>query len=125
MSCNKFDFNERTCSSVDIGMDFIKTLTYTDSSDNAIDLTSHTFSMRIRQTKDGSDLLTLGIVGDTTSTGFYIADPLTGIIRLKITDVDTATFNSGNYRYDIIMTDPNGDKTIFMEGSILFTEGVI
>ena len=122
---NTFNFSKRTCTQVNIGLDFITEIAFTDKDDTPIDLTGFSVDMRIREHRDDTDLLTLSIIGNQNDTGFYIADLTSGLIRMKIARVDSATFTGGEYLYDIILTDPSDNKSIFMEGTILFTQGVI
>jgi hypothetical protein len=120
-----FNFEERTDTEVHIGMDFIWTINIVDDNDLPLSLTGYTFDMRVREQRDDADLLTLAIVLNDDDTGFYIADESSGSIRMKINRTDTVGFTSGKYRYDIIMTDPDDNKSILIEGKINFVEGEI
>ena len=72
MGCNSFNFNG--CTSVKVGYDFSKKITYNDPDNNAIDLTGYDFSMSIQAKNTAVDLLTLSVVGDDSTTGIYIPD---------------------------------------------------
>tara|TARA_R110001599_G_scaffold96114_1_gene248797 strand:+ start:335 stop:706 length:372 start_codon:yes stop_codon:yes gene_type:complete len=115
--CSNFDFNSTTCTQVDITFDFSKVLTYTDES-GAIDLTGFVLAGDIKDLVGGSSLLTLAIIGDTQTTGFYIPDPTNGIIYFQIKKEDVLT--AGVYPYEFILTNPSNDDSIFMQGTIQF-----
>ncbi len=120
MGCNSYNFNG--CNAVPVGFDFSSKITYTDSSDKAIDLTGVTLSMSIQAKNSAVDLLTLAIVGDDSTTGIYIPDPTTGEFYIQIRSADTVTLTAGDYVYFISYTDTNGNATRFLYGGISLTE---
>lgn len=119
-NCSLFNFETITCTQADIGFDFTKILTFTDASGAVIDITGETFVMTIKDVLSGSTLLTLSIVGDNLTTGFFIPSPTTGIINMQITDTDTGLIAAGFYPYETIRTDVDSKKTVFMQGNIQF-----
>ena len=120
IGCSAFNFQTGTCTQVDIGFDFAKVLTYTDADGTAIPLTDLVFQMLIKDELGGTVLLTLDEVGTNLLTGLYIPSPLSGVINIQITDTDTSTVPKGVYPYEITVTDADGKKDIFMQGSIQF-----
>ena len=119
MGCSQFNFQLSTCTQVDIGFDDVKTLTIKDES-GPLDLTDYGLVMVIKDELGGSVILTLDIVGDDETTGFYIPSPESGMVIMLITDADSAPIPEGWYVYETTLTDPDGKKFIFMQGSIQF-----
>ena len=120
MGCNSFNFNG--CTSVKVGYDYAKKITYTDSDNNAIDLTGYDFSMSIQAKNTAVDLLTLNVVGDDSTTGIYISDAKAGEFYIQIRKADSTSVGKGSYNYSIRITNPSGDEDLFMYGDINFDE---
>jgi len=118
MNCSKFDFFSETCTNINKGFDFIKSLTFKDSKEELIDLTNLTFTMIVKDSLGGSVLLTLTEVGDDTTTGIYIPNPSTGVLNLLITDTDSSSILAGKYPYEITYTQTNGLIFPFLIGEI-------
>jgi len=117
--CNTFNFQQGTCSEVNLGFNFCKKLTYNDSSGAAIDLTGFTLSGLIKDDLGGNIIISLPEVSDNDTTGLYIPDRATGEIYLQIKSADTAQ-DVGQYPYQLVITDPNTDSTPFLIGTIQF-----
>jgi hypothetical protein len=107
---------------VPVGYDFSSKITYTDSSNTAIDLTGVTLSMSIQAKNSAVDLLTLAIVGDDSTTGIYVPDPTSGEFYIQIREAETDTLGVGDFVYFIDYTDTNSNKTRFLYGGISLTE---
>ncbi len=123
MSCDEFNFKVlNKCTQIDIGYDFESVFTYEDSNDLAINITGFDFNMIIKDSLGGATVLTLSIVGDNLTTGFYIPNPTLGIINMQITDVDTGLIAAGNYPYEMLSTDTDSKVKIFMQGILQFSE---
>ena len=122
MDCDNFDFLTGNCTQVDIGFDFEKVFTYTDSLGLPVPLTGFDFNMIIKDALGGATLLTLPTVNDNVTTGFYFPSPITGIISMLITDTDTAGFTVGTYPYEMTITDTDSKVEIFMQGEIQFVD---
>ena len=120
MGCSQFNFQESNCTQVDIGFDYFRTLTVTDDG-GAVDLTDSIFIMVIKDALGGNVILTLNIVGDADTTGFYIADPETGLIDMQILEAENTPIPPGWYVYEMTVEDPFGHTGIFMQGSIQFS----
>ena len=94
---------------IDAGADFTTTVTVTDSSGNALDLTNYTAAAQIRKTYESSSA-----TGSFTIT--FNADRTTGKLDLGLTDVQTAAISHGRYVYDVLITADDGIKTRVVEG---------
>ena len=46
-----------------------------------------------------------------------------GIIDIKLTDTQTATFTPNELKYDVLLTEPSGDKNYYLEGTLYISEG--
>jgi len=119
MSCSEFNFQTGTCTAVNIAFDFLKVLTFTDDA-GSIDLTGFTLTGEIKDALGGSVLLNLAIVANDQTTGFYIPTPTNGVINFIIKKEDVLA--AGVYPYEFILTDTSGDETIFMQGTIQFSD---
>ena len=47
-----------------------------------------------------------------------------GKLRLSLTDAQTAGLTPGRHVYDVLLTKPNGNKLIAVEGSVLVRAGI-
>lgn len=127
-SCNRADL--KGCYAVDVGdywnPTFKETYEDTDAEGNTIDVpfdfTGYTVRMRVRATKSGVDLLTLSEVGDDQTTGIYFSDKTTGEFQAIIMGADSLPIAEGEYLYEIGVTDPIGNETVFLNGKIVFNE---
>ncbi len=122
MECSTFDYQTGTCTQVDKDFDFSKVLTYTDINNDPINITGLVFVMTIKASLGGATLLTLPIVGDNITTGFYIPSPISGVLNMLITDTDTGLIAAGVYPYEMTATDTDSKVDIFMQGTIEFID---
>jgi len=87
---------------------------FKDSNNSAVNLQGYTIISQIwdasRSTK----------AADATCT---ITDAPTGAWTWKVTDTQTATFSAEEYKYDVLVTEPGGDKQFWVEGTIYMSEG--
>jgi len=85
-----------------------------DSNNAAINLTGYTLASQVwdsgRTTKAADATMTI-----TNATG--------GLFTWKVTDTQTTTFTSEEYKYDILFTDGSGNKEFWVEGTIYMSEG--
>tara|TARA_X000001036_G_scaffold361335_1_gene344594 strand:+ start:577 stop:912 length:336 start_codon:yes stop_codon:yes gene_type:complete len=100
---------------VDQGSDFEITLSLTDSVDNALSLSGATFLGQVRKSH-GSNTVKATFTTSNDGTG--------GNLTVKLTDVQTASLDSGRYVYDIIQTASDGLKTRLIEGQLIVTPSV-
>lgn len=102
--------------------DMNKTLTfYTDSTRTSTeDISSYTIEMQIRKTKDSVDF-----IDELTDSNSRIdmTNAGSGIIILKWTAAQTASFDFYEAYYDLVFTD-GGVKTRKLEGVITLSKGV-
>ena len=94
--------------------DFVRSFQVKED-DQILDLTDYSVSGALKENYHA-----------TTTTNFLanIADPLSGLFSISLTDVVTADMDPGTWVYDIILTDPNGVKTRLLEGKAFVKQGV-
>ena len=89
-------------------------LVFKDSTNAAIDLTGYTVEAQVweetRTTKYADFAVTY-------------TNRATGTIHIALTDTQTATFSPNILKYDVLLTDTNGLKEYYLEGSIFMSEG--
>ena len=95
---------------IDAGADFTTTVTVTDSTGSAVDLTGYTHAAQIRKSYDSAS----ATVAFTTATSNASA----GQFTLALTNTQTASVPHGRYVYDAVITTSGGDKTRVVEGII-------
>ena len=102
MGCSEFNFQSNTCTQVNIGFDFSKTLTYTDSNKAAINITGFDFVMTVKDELGGSTILTLPIAVTHLLTGCYIHSTSTGVLFMHLSKPSTTlAFSRGVSSYQI------------------------
>ena len=99
---------------VDRRADFPIRLTFKDSSGSAINLTGYTVAAQVydesRSTKYAD-----WTVAYTNRVG--------GIVDISLSDTDTATFTPSILFYDVLLTEPSGNKNYYLEGKLFINEG--
>ena len=99
---------------VDRRADFPIRLTFKDSTGTAINLTGYTVAAQVydesRSTKYAD-----WTVAYTNRSG--------GIVDISLTDTQTATFTPSILFYDVLLTEPDGDKYYYLEGTLYISEG--
>ena len=99
---------------VDRRADFPIKLTFKDSTGSAINLTGYTVAAQVydesRSTKYAD-----WTVAYTNRSG--------GIVDISLSDTDTATFSPSILFYDVLLTEPNGNKNYYLEGKLFISEG--
>lgn len=100
---------------VNNGTDFIQEFDLYQNNGNPIDLTNYSAASSLRKHRDSQ-----------TSVSFVVGFPdrQNGKIKISIPSWTTAKLKPGRYVYDILLTKPNGDKTIVVEGSINARAGI-
>ena len=99
---------------VDRRSDFLIRLICKDGDGVAIDLASYTFLASVWN-KERTDHF-----GDFTVT---FPDRANGVVDLKLTDDQTVLFNENILKYDILVIDPDGDKSYVLQGRMFIDEG--
>ena len=99
---------------VDRRADFGLRLTFKDSTSTGIDLTGYTVDAQVweetRTTKYAD-----WAVAYTNRSG--------GTVDISLTDTQTATFTPSILFYDVLLTEPSGDKFYYLEGKLFISEG--
>lgn len=100
---------------INIGTDFVQTYDLYQSGGKVIDLTGYSAASSLRKHRDSG-----------TSVSFTVGFPdrLNGKIKISIPSWTTTRLKPGRYVYDILMTKPNGDKGIIVEGTIHARAGI-
>ena len=99
---------------VDRRADFPIRLTFKDSTGSAIDLTGYTVAAQVwEQTRT------------TKYADWTVAytDRSSGIVDISLTDTQTATFSPSILFYDVLLTEPGGNKNYYLEGKLFISEG--
>lgn len=99
---------------VDRRADFPIRLTFKDSTGSAIDLTGYTVAAQVWE--------------ETRTTKYAdwtvaYTDRSSGIVDISLTDTQTATFSPSILFYDVLLTEPGGDKNYYLEGKLFISEG--
>ena len=100
---------------INIGTDFVQTYDLYQSGGKVIDLTGYTAASSLRKHRDS---------GTSVSFTVGFTDRQNGKIKISIPSWTTTRLKPGRYVYDILMTKPNGDKGIVVEGTILARAGI-
>ncbi len=94
--------------------DFPIKLTFKDSTGSAISLNGYTVEAQVydesRSTKYADWEITYTDRGN-------------GIIDMNLTDTATATFTPDILFYDVLLTEPGGNKNYYLEGKLFVSEG--
>ena len=120
MGCSNFDFKDISddkCYALIEDMDYSCGLTI--KADGVVqDITGNTYQMLIKDRNDGTILLDLGNEADTTVSGFYLDEPSNGHLFLTIINTDVTALGVGSFVYDIVETDTNSVKSLYMQGTV-------
>ena len=94
--------------------DFPIKLTFKDSTGSAISLIGYTVAAQVydesRSTKYADWAITY-------------TDRANGIIDMNLSDTDTANFTPNILFYDVLLTEPGGNKDYYLEGKLFVSEG--
>jgi len=90
------------------GADFSTTVTISDNTGSALDLSSFTALAQMRKTYESTSA--------TSFTATFDSDRTTGKIELSLTGTQTSTLESGRYVYDLLITGASSDKSRVVEG---------
>jgi hypothetical protein len=100
---------------INIGTDFVQTYDLYQSGGKVINLTGYSAASSLRKHRDSGTAISF-IVG--------FPDRTNGKIKISIPSWTTNRLKPGRYVYDILMTKPNGDKGIIVEGTIHARAGI-
>ena len=104
----------------EIGATFERELVYKADGENATDLTDYSAKMQVRSDFD-SDEVVLELSTEDETIEFEEAE---GLIRLILTDEETAELTAGMYLYDLLLEDPDGKKIRLLEGKFEISDRV-
>ena len=94
--------------------DFPMRLIFKDANGTAVNITGFTVAAQVwnddRRTKFADFSVTY-------------TDRANGTVDLKLSDTDTANFSVNILRYDVLLTDPSGDKMYYLEGTLFVSQG--
>ena len=102
---------------IDCGADFTTTVSVTDSSGSALDLTNYTAAAQIRKTYESSS-------ATVAFTVAFNSDRTTGKLDISLTGSQTAAVAHGRYVYDVLITASGGAKTRVVQGIATFNPRV-
>tara|TARA_Y100000401_G_scaffold34800_1_gene25959 strand:- start:717 stop:1058 length:342 start_codon:yes stop_codon:yes gene_type:complete len=94
--------------------DFALRLAFKDGNSNAINLTGSTVAVQVWDKPRKTKYADFGITYTNRSGG---------IIDIKLTDTQTATLRLEELEYDVLITDANGNKNYYLEGTLFISEG--
>ncbi len=95
---------------IDAGADFTTTVTVTDSTGSAVNLTGYSHAAQIRKSHDSAS----ATVAFTTAT----TNATSGQFSLSLTNAQTGAIPHGRYVYDAVITSGSNVKTRVVEGMV-------
>lgn len=113
MGAGRYDFT------IEQGAQFLRIFTWQNQDGTAIDLSSYTARMQIKETKDS----TTNLVSLTSSSGITLGGSA-GTITVTIGVATTATLSFDTAVYDLEMIDGSGTVTRLLEGEVRLSREV-
>ena len=89
-------------------------LLFKDSNDAAINLTGYTVEAQVWEETRTTKYADFA-VAYTNRSG--------GTVDISLTDTQTATFAPSTLKYDVLLTNPSGEKEYYLEGDIKMSGG--
>lgn len=99
---------------IDQGTDYVTSINLTDSDGNVVDLSGYTANGQIRKTYSSSNAVNFGLSLEEAN----------GVVRLSLTDSQTANLTAGRYVYDVIVTSSANVTSRIVEGIVTVTPRV-
>jgi hypothetical protein len=96
---------------VDQGTDYTTSINLTDDNDNVIDLTGYTAAGQLRKTYTSSNAVSFGLELESAN----------GVVKLSLTETQTANIVAGRYVYDVFVTSPASVTSRIVEGIVTVT----
>tara|TARA_R100000329_G_scaffold88111_1_gene74106 strand:+ start:700 stop:1041 length:342 start_codon:yes stop_codon:yes gene_type:complete len=87
---------------------------FKDSTNTAINLTGYTVEAQVWEETRSIKYADWTIA---------YTDRSAGTVDMSLTDTQTATFLPDNLKYDVLLTNPTGEKEYYLEGNIKMSEG--
>ena len=100
---------------IDQGATFTTTVTVTDSSGSAVNLSGYSVAAQIRKTF---------LSASATSFTASISNASSGEITISLTPTQTAALEAGRFVYDVVITASGGTKTRVVEGQVTVNPSV-
>ena len=100
---------------IDQGATFTTTVTVTDSSGSAVNLSGYSVAAQIRKT-----FLSASATAFTAS----ISNASSGEITISLTPTQTAALEAGRFVYDVVITASGGTKTRVVQGQVTVNPSV-
>lgn len=94
-------------------------LTWKDSAGDPIDLTGWSAAMQVRTEPRGTVLADL-----SSGNGKITLGGAVGTIRLLVAATETAGWTWSRGRYDLLLTNPAGQRTRLLQGMATLSEGI-
>tara|TARA_Y100000401_G_scaffold16924_1_gene11448 strand:- start:652 stop:993 length:342 start_codon:yes stop_codon:yes gene_type:complete len=94
--------------------DFPLRLTFKDSTGSAISLNGYTVSAQVWDVNRKVKFADWGVT--YTNRG-------SGIVDIKLTDIQTDNFIVGTLKYDVKLTEPSGDEYYYIKGNLNVSQG--
>jgi len=89
-------------------------LVFKDNNSAAINLTGFTVAAQVWDESRSNKYADFAVTYTNRSTG---------TVDIALTDTQTATFSPDLLKYDVLLTDSNGSKEYYLEGTIFMSEG--
>ena len=89
-------------------------LVFKDNNNTAINLTGYTVEAQVWEETRSIKYADWTIA---------YTDRSAGTVDISLTDTQTATFLPDNLKYDVLLTNPTGEKEYYLEGNIKMSEG--
>lgn len=99
---------------VDQGTDYSTSVNLTDADGNIVPLTGYTANAQMRRTYSSSNSVSFGVTLETAN----------GVVKLSLSDAQTANIIAGRYVYDVIVTSPASITSRIVEGIVTVTPRV-
>mgnify|MGYP006287651919 CR=1 FL=1 len=87
-----------------------------DSDESLLNLTGYSVSAKMKRYGSSSNA--------TKNFTAAITNASAGQVKLSLGDDETASLSPGKYYYDILLTNPSGNKTRVVEGEVLVKKAV-
>ena len=94
--------------------DFPMRLIFKDANGTAVNITGFTIEAQVYDNDRTTKFADFSVV---------YTDRPNGTVDLKLNDTDTANFFLDTLKYDVLLTDPNGDKMYYLEGTLFVSQG--
>lgn len=104
---------------IDQGGEFRRTITYTDSDGNLVDLSAYSAEATGRDGYDGSEIFNI-----TSAGGGIILGGALGTIVLLLDAAATAAMDAGRGVWDLHLTDGSGNIIKLLRGTVTVRAGV-